>query len=257
MLVIERHRLARTEPSAPLSRPPPAALLAARPAAVLEAVSRVYGHGVGRVSALDGVSLSLAPTLFTVISGPSGSGKSTLLNMLGCLDCPTAGRVLIAGEDTSRLPDRERTAFRARHVGFVFQDFNLLPVLTAFENVEFPLRLQVPQRRVRHQMVMAMLDAVGLADHARRRPSELSGGQQQRVAVARALVKRPALVLADEPTANLDEASAIQLIELMRTLQRTGGTTFVFSSHDPRLIASADQHVHIRNGRIETEEFSS
>ena len=234
--------------------PPPDSISSMGPAAVLKAVSRTYGQGVGGVTALDGVSLSLAPSLFTVISGPSGSGKSTLLNMLGCLDRPTSGQVVIAGQDTSRMSDREQTAFRARHVGFVFQDFNLLPVLTAFENVEFPLRLQVPRRRIRRDMVMAMLDAVGLGDTAPRRPAELSGGQQQRVAVARALVKRPALVLADEPTANLDEQSAIQLIELMRVLQRTSGTTFVFSSHDPRLIASADQHVHIRNGRLQGTE---
>ena len=217
----------------------------------LRSVTRHYGQGAGEVRALDGISLTLPPRLFTVVSGPSGSGKSTLLNLLGCLDTPSSGSVVIAGQDTGALSERALTSFRARHVGFVFQDFNLLPVLTAFENIEFPLRLTEPSRARRREMVMAVLDAVGLGDKARRRPSELSGGQQQRVAVARALVKQPALVLADEPTANLDEASSQQLIALMRTLQRQSGTTFVFSSHDPTLIAAADRHVHIRNGRLD------
>lgn len=222
-------------------------------AAELYAVTRRYGQGVGEVRALDGISLNLAPRLFTVVSGPSGSGKSTLLNLLGCLDTPSSGSVVIAGQDTGLLSERALTAFRARHVGFVFQDFNLLPVLTAFENIEFPLRLMEPSRARRRDMVMTMLQAVGLGDKARRRPSELSGGQQQRVAVARALVKQPALVLADEPTANLDEASSQQLITLMRTLQQQSGTTFVFSSHDPTLIAAADRHVHIRNGTLDPD----
>jgi len=219
-------------------------------AASLSSVVKSYPLGATSVVALRGVSLSIAAGGFVVVRGPSGSGKSTLLNLLGCIDAPDAGCVRLNGVDVSTLSDRQRTDFRARHIGFVFQSFNLVPVLTAAENVAYPLQLlDLPAAECRRR-ARAALDEVGLRGLYDRMPGALSGGQRQRVAVARALVKRPALILADEPTANLDQETGADLIALMRAIQRTTGCTFIFSSHDPKLIADADQQVLLRDGGV-------
>jgi putative ABC transport system ATP-binding protein len=185
-----------------------------------------------------------------VISGASGSGKTTLLNLIGCIDRPDQGEVIVAGQSIRSMSDDALSDFRARHLGFIFQNFNLLPVLTAYENVEYPLMLTKVPPAQRKQRVMALLDAVGLADKANNRPGQLSGGQRQRVAIARALAPSPQLVLADEPTANLDSHTGTAIIALMRKMQRELQVSFVFSSHDPQVQAEADDAVFIRDGRI-------
>jgi putative ABC transport system ATP-binding protein len=215
-------------------------------------VSKTYRLGRVDVTALSGVSLKVEAGEFLAVAGPSGSGKTTLLNLIGCLDTPTAGEIEIDGEPVSGLAPSARADLRARKLGFVFQTFNLIPVLTAWENVEYPLLLRrragdVPDR------VRRALEDVGLADRGSHRPTELSGGQQQRVAIARALVTEPALVLADEPTANLDSVTGHDVVELMRRLNRERGTTFVFSTHDPRILKAADRVVEIRDGRLYAE----
>ena len=219
-------------------------------AASLRNVTRMYGAGATIVPALRDASVEILANRFTVLRGPSGSGKTTMLNLFGGIDRATSGRVVVAGHALDTLRDRALSDFRARHIGFVFQSFNLIPVLTAYENVEYPLTLLGESKARRRADVLALLDAVGMAQHARRLPGELSGGQQQRVAIARALVTRPALVLADEPTANLDSATGSAVVGLMRTMQRDRATSFIFSSHDPQLVASADDVVNIRDGRI-------
>jgi len=213
-------------------------------------VSKTYRLGKVTVTALDGVSLAVKAGEFLAVAGPSGSGKTTLLNLIGCLDTPTSGEVAIDGEAISGLSPGRRADLRARKLGFVFQTFNLIPVLTAWENVEYPLLLQRCRGDVAAR-VRAALEHVGLADRARHRPPELSGGQQQRVAIARALVTEPALVLADEPTANLDSRTGHEIIELMRRLNRERGTTFVFSTHDPRIVNVADRVLEISDGRLQ------
>ena len=219
-------------------------------AASLRGASKIYQLGKIEVPALRGVDIDFEAGSFSVVRGPSGSGKSTLLNLLGCVDTPTSGSVEIAGHQVGNMSDRELTAFRARHIGFVFQNFNLIPVLTVLENIEYPLQLTRPDRSERRALAESALASVGLSTLAGRRPSELSGGQRQRVAVARALVKQPALVLADEPTANLDQRTGAELIALMRRIQRDSGTTFIFSSHDPQLISDADRQVWIEDGLL-------
>ena len=203
-------------------------------------VSKSYRLGKLSVSALARVSLTVEAGEFLAVAGPSGSGKTTLLNLISCLDTPTSGEILIDGESVSRLSPGRRADLRARKLGFIFQTFNLIPVLTAYENVEYPLLIHRRGGDVATR-VRAALEQVGLADRARHRPPELSGGQQQRVAIARALVGQPALVLADEPTANLDSRTGHDIIELMRRLNREHGTTFVFSTHDPRIMQAADR----------------
>ncbi len=203
------------------------------------------------VRALDGVSMTIAAGEFTAIAGPSGSGKTTLLNIIGGLDKPTSGRVLVDGEDLADMSRNELAEFRLHHLGFVFQAFNLIPVLTAEENAEFSLLLQgVPpgerRRRVRSELTDLGIDE----DLADRRPNELSGGQQQRVAVARALVSRPRLILADEPTANLDSVTGSRLLDKMRDLNERTGITFLFSTHDPLVMERARRLVRLRDGRI-------
>jgi putative ABC transport system ATP-binding protein len=215
-------------------------------------VSKTYRLGKLTVTALDGVSLTVASGEFLAVAGPSGSGKTTLLNLIGCLDTPTSGEVEIDGEPVSALSSGQRADLRARKLGFIFQTFNLIPVLTAYENVEYPLLIHRRGGDVATR-VRAALEQVGLADRARHRPTELSGGQQQRVAIARALVSEPALVLADEPTANLDSHTGHDIIELMRRLNRERGTTFVFSTHDPRIMTAADRVLEISDGRIRPE----
>jgi putative ABC transport system ATP-binding protein len=221
-------------------------------AAHVAGVTKNYPFGRKMVYALRGVDLDIPAACFAVLSGPSGSGKSTLLNLIGGLDVPTEGTIEIAGCNIVTLEDRARTRFRADHIGFVFQNFNLLPVLTALENVEYPLQLGRFKARERRAMALAALGSVGLDGLGDRLPSELSGGQRQRVAIARALVKRPRLVLADEPTANLDQATGCELIELMRALQSEHQMTFIVTSHDPQVIGHADLHLHMIDGRIVT-----
>jgi putative ABC transport system ATP-binding protein len=225
-----------------------------RPVVRLTEVVKVYREGQVELTALAGVSLDLPRGAFNMIVGPSGSGKTTLLNLIGCIDGATSGRVEVCGCDVGQLADRALTRFRAKRIGFIFQSFNLNPVLSAYENVEYPLLLLGLDRRLRRERTMAMLDAVGLADHARHRPSQLSGGQKQRVAIARALVKAPEIVLADEPTANLDSRTGETIITLMRRIQRDHAATFVFSTHDPQLISHAEHTVRVRDGRVVSVE---
>ena len=216
----------------------------------LRNVGKTYRLDTVTVPALSAVSIDIRPGRFTVLCGPSGSGKTTLLNMMGCIDRPDEGEILVDGQAVQAMTDDALSDFRARRIGFVFQNFNLLPVLTAFENVEYPLVLAAVPAAQRKERVRTLLDAVGLADRAGNRPGQLSGGQRQRVAIARALATEPALVLADEPTANLDSQTGAEIIALMRRLQRERGASFVFSSHDPMVLAQADDVVRIRDGRI-------
>jgi len=217
---------------------------------ILKHVGKTYRLDAVDVPALNDVSLEIRPDRFTVISGASGSGKTTLLNMIGCIDRPDRGEILIAGQPVHTMSDDALSDFRARHLGFIFQNFNLLPVLSAYENVEYPLLLNGVAPQERRKRVLAMLDAVGLSARAQNRPGQLSGGQRQRVAIARALVHGPKLVLADEPTANLDSQTGAAIISLMRKMQRELQVAFVFSSHDPQVMAEADDAVQIRDGKI-------
>jgi putative ABC transport system ATP-binding protein len=217
---------------------------------ILRQVAKTYHLDSVDVPALIDINLEIRPNCFTVISGPSGSGKTTLLNLIGCIDRPDHGEVIVAGQSILSMSDNALSDFRARHLGFIFQNFNLLPVLTAYENVEYPLVLTKMPAAQRKQRVLALLDAVGLADRAQNRPGQLSGGQRQRVAIARALATEPKLVLADEPTANLDSHTGAAIIALMRKMQRDHHAAFVFSSHDPQVQAEADDAIFIRDGRI-------
>ncbi len=219
----------------------------------VKSVSKVY-EGALDVSALRSVSLEISRGEFTALAGPSGSGKSTLLNIIGTLDIPTKGEVLYEGRHVSALNESELADFRLCSLGFIFQAYNLIPVLTAFENVEYVLSLQGIPSAERRERAYEALGWVGLTPEADRRPDLLSGGQQQRVAVARALVHRPMVVLADEPTANLDSKTADSLLELMARLNEERGATFLFSSHDPRVLKSARRVIEIRDGRIQHEK---
>lgn len=220
-------------------------------------VGKTYRLDAVEVPALSDISLDIHQGCFTVLSGPSGSGKTTLLNLIGCIDQADQGEIVITGEAVQRLNDDALSDFRARHIGFIFQNFNLLPVLTAFENVEYPLVLAGVAPAERRRRADELLAAVGLADRRNNRPGQLSGGQRQRVAIARALVAAPRLVLADEPTANLDSHTGADIIALMRQLQRERDVTFVFSSHDPQVHAEADEVIFIRDGRITGSEQSN
>lgn len=215
-----------------------------------EAVTRSFPLDHSSVLALDRASLYVETGEFLAIAGPSGSGKTTLLNLIGCIDQPTEGRIVLDGEDTSKLNAARTTALRRQKIGFVFQTFNLIPVFTARENVEFPLLLQGVSAGDRRKKADAALESVGLSARAGHRPDLLSGGERQRVAVARAIVHKPALVLADEPTANLDTQNATQLIDLMRELNRNLGLTFIFSTHDQRLLEHTPRIVRLCDGRI-------
>jgi putative ABC transport system ATP-binding protein len=217
----------------------------------LRDATKSYLLGEVRVPALRGVTLDIGAGEFISIAGPSGSGKTTLLNLIGCVDTASSGVVEVAGRDVARLSERQVTALRLHTIGFIFQSFNLVNVLDVFRNVELPLLLQrVPSAAQRKQRVLDMLARVGLREHVKHRPSELSGGQRQRVAIARALVTRPQLVLADEPTANLDSITGESILELMRELNRDQKTTFVFSTHDARVMAHADRLVRIADGHV-------
>lgn len=220
------------------------------PVAVLTKVVRTYQLDSISVPVIKSVDLLIRPAHFTVLLGPSGSGKTTLLNILGCIDRPDAGEVVIADCDTNRLSDDELSDFRAKNIGFIFQNFNLLPVLTAYENIEYPLLLAGSSARKRDDRVKKLLLAVGLADKAKNLPGQLSGGQRQRVAIARALARRPKLVIADEPTANLDSKTGMAILSLMRRMQDLYQISFIFASHDRTVIGAADDTIHLVDGVI-------
>lgn len=213
-------------------------------------LTKIYNPGDVAVHALRGVGLQIEKGEFTAVVGPSGSGKTTLLNIVGGLDRPTSGSVFVDGTDISQLTDNQLIDFRQKKIGFVFQSYNLIPVLTVEENTEFVMLLQNRPKAARNQRVAELLAAVGLSDKKDKRPSQLSGGQQQRVAVARALAPKPAFILADEPTANLDSASAANLLDIMEKLNREEGITFVFSTHDNRVIERARRVVTLEDGVI-------
>jgi len=213
-----------------------------------------YTLGAGVLKALDAVDLTIAKGEFSGVVGPSGSGKTTLLNIIGSLDVPTAGRVEVLGADVTTLSHRQAARLRNEHIGFIFQTFNLLPVYTVYENVEFPLLLRGIDGGRRRKMVMDTLDWVGLADRAASRPAQLSGGQSQRVAIARAVVKQPEIVLADEPTANLDAENSHHIMRTMVRLNETLGATFVFATHDEKVIGYLRRKVTLVDGRIAADE---
>ncbi|NTU81099.1 MAG: ABC transporter ATP-binding protein [Chloroflexales bacterium] len=216
----------------------------------LDHVTKLYRVGVTETRALNDISLNIAEGEFTALVGPSGSGKTTLLQLIGCLDKPDTGAVKIKGQDVTRFSANQRADLRRTSIGFVFQFFALVPVLTAYENVELPLLLNGTKPAERRERVLGLLQAVGLEDRAHHRPDQLSGGQQQRVAIARALATRPVLVLADEPTANLDTANGQQAMEIMERLNKETGTAFVYATHDPRVISYARRVVKLQDGSI-------
>ena len=211
---------------------------------------KVYRTGEVETPALRGVDLSLDKGEFATVVGPSGCGKTTLLNLIGGLDAPNSGTIILEGLRLDQCSEKELSRIRLTHIGFVFQAYNLFPVLTALENVEYVMMLQAVPSAERRRKAMELLDSVGLAEMANKRPTQLSGGQQQRVAVVRAISTDPRLVLADEPTANLDSESASNLLDLMERLNREHGTTFLFSTHDQRVVARARRVIHLRDGRV-------
>ena len=213
-------------------------------------ISRIYNPDTIPVVAINNVHLHIERGEFTALVGPSGSGKTTLLNLIGGLDRPDKGNIIINGKDITRLPAGKLIRFRLHHIGFVFQSFNLIPVLTAGENIELIMQLQGISKKIRRERVRQLLSETGLTDKINSRPSQLSGGQQQRVAVARALASKPQFVLADEPTANLDSKSAAGLLDMMAKLNREEQMTFVFSTHDPRVIERAERVITLVDGKI-------
>ena len=216
-----------------------------------EKLTKTYRSGEVEVAAIRGADFCIEPASFVAFVGPSGSGKSTLLNMIGCLDHPSGGKLTVLETDIATLDRRAAALFRGKNIGFVFQDFNLIPVLTVYENIEYPLiMVQEWPADKRRAQVLRLLDAVGMADQAEKRPDQLSGGQKQRVAVARALVSNAKLVLADEPTANLDHDTAYRIIELMKKMRDEFGTTFVFSTHDPKIMNEAELTFTREDGKI-------
>ncbi len=227
------------------------------PVIVTEKITKIYDEHRVPVRALNGVDLGIEPGEFTAIVGPSGSGKTTLMNIIGGLDGPTSGKVFIDEHDITGMRQNALIEFRLNHIGFVFQAFNLIPVLTAKENVEFIMLLQGKPRKERTERAVELLKDVGLSEFIDRRPWELSGGQQQRVAVARALASFPSFVLADEPTANLDSASASNLLDIMEEMNRTRNMTFIFSTHDARVVERARRVVTLRDGEVFSDERMS
>jgi putative ABC transport system ATP-binding protein len=220
----------------------------------IELVNATKRYKIGEVEtlALNDVSLGIEEGEFITLVGPSGSGKTTMLQLMGCLDKPDSGAVHLKGQDVSGLKANQRAELRREMIGFIFQFYALVPVLTAYENVELPLLLKGVKADERRARVNEMLEAVGLSNRAKHRPNQMSGGEQQRVAIARALGTRPLMVLADEPTANLDTANGEQVMEIMQRLNQETGTAFVFATHDPRVVAYARRVVHIRDGKIES-----
>jgi len=216
-----------------------------------EHLVKTYRSGEVEVQAVKGVDFDIEARSFVAFVGPSGSGKSTLLNMIGCLDHPSSGRLTVIDTDVGSLNRRAAANFRGKHIGFVFQDFNLIPVLTVYENIEYPLiMVQDWPEKKRREQIMRLLEAVGMAGQSNKRPDQISGGQKQRVAVARALATDAQLVLADEPTANLDHDTAYRIIELMKKMRDELGTTFVFSTHDPKIMAEAEVVFTLEDGRL-------
>lgn len=216
----------------------------------LEKATKIYQVGEVQTRALDEVSVGFDPGEFTAVVGPSGSGKTTMLQMIGCLDKPNSGAVYINDTDVTALNANKRAELRSDQIGFIFQFFALIPVLNAYENVELPLLLSGVGAKERKERVTGLLEAVGLAERMKHRPDQLSGGQQQRVAIARALAPGPVIVLADEPTANLDTANGEQAMEIMQKLNRETGTAFVFATHDPRVVSFARRVVKMQDGRV-------
>lgn len=221
----------------------------------LKGVKRVYSLGKTEVKALRGVTIEIKEGEFTVIVGPSGSGKTTLLNIMGLLDLATEGEVFFEGKDVSLIKDGEATRIRRERIGFIFQTFNLIPVLTAMENIEIPLVLKGIKGARRGKLSDGVMEAVGLTDVMYHKPDELSGGERQRVAIARALVGKPDIVFADEPTANLDTETGFQIVELVKRLNEEKGTTFVFSTHDARIVKLAKRRINLVDGRIEYDSL--
>ncbi|MBN1146577.1 MAG: ABC transporter ATP-binding protein [Anaerolineales bacterium] len=219
--------------------------------AKIENVTRIFKIGEMETQALRGVSLSVQNGEFTALVGPSGSGKTTLLQLIGCLDKPTSGQVYINGKDVSKLNRNQRADMRRGSIGFIFQFFALIPTLSAYENIEMPLLLNGRSASERRERISELLAAVGLSDRTHHRPDQLSGGEQQRVAIARALAPRPALILADEPTANLDTANGKQVMEIMTRLNQETGVTFIFATHDPRVIQYARRVITLRDGLVD------
>jgi putative ABC transport system ATP-binding protein len=220
----------------------------------LKEAAKIYRQGKMEVRAVDGLSFDVHKGDFAALCGPSGSGKTTVLNLIGGLDVPTSGKVFLEGQDIGLLTRSKISAIRRDRIGFVFQAYNLIPVMTAYENAEFVLTLQGVSGRECRERVMAILKDVGLEGLENRRPDEMSGGQQQRVAIARAIVTQPAIVLADEPTANVDSATADSLLVLMEKLNHGSGVTFLFSTHDQRVIDRAHRTIRLLDGRIESDE---
>jgi putative ABC transport system ATP-binding protein len=215
----------------------------------VESVVKNYTTGEITVQALKGVSLRIPSGAFTSLVGPSGSGKTTLLNLIGCLDTPSSGTITINSTNVSGMNVKDRARFRGKHIGFIFQDFNLIPVLSVYENVEYPLLMvRTLSKAERSERVMGLLNSVGLTEHAHKRPSQLSGGQKQRVAIARALSTHPSIVLADEPTANLDHDTAYKIIHLMKKMRDEKGTSFIFSTHDTKIIGEVESVFTIEDG---------
>ena len=224
------------------------------PAFRARGLRKSYRLGNTEIRALDGVDLEIDAGELVVLAGPSGSGKSTLLHLLGALDTADAGEIEFAGESLGRLSERERTLLRRRKLGFIFQSFHLVPVLTAIENVEYPLWIDDLPAAPRRRRALAMLDAVGMSSRATHRPERLSGGERQRVAIARALVHEPLAVLADEPTGNLDSRNATAIFDLLAALRRERGTTILVATHDPALMARAPRQIELRDGRVTADE---
>lgn len=222
----------------------------------IKELKKSYRDSEVPVNALNGINLAIDKGEFTAIVGPSGSGKTTLLNMIGGLDSPDSGSIKIGDVDITKMKSSKLIDFRLRNIGFVFQSFNLIPVLTAFENVEFIMNLQGVKREVRRKRAVELLEAVGLGERIHSRPSRLSGGQQQRVAVARALASHPRFILADEPTANLDSVSARNLLEIMEKLNQEEQVTFIFSTHDQRVVNKAQRVIVLEDGKIVSAESS-
>ncbi|MGB7055813.1 MAG: ABC transporter ATP-binding protein [bacterium] len=226
---------------------------------MVETIDLYKDYKIGKVlfPALRGIDLKMEDGEFTAIAGPSGSGKTTLLNIIGCLDVPTKGKVLIDGVNINELSSKGKAELRKNQIGFIFQTFNLIPVLTAYENVEIPLILLNLEPNKKKEQIVTILEEVGLGDFINRRPNEMSGGQQQRVAIARALVKEPSMVLADEPTANLDSTTAKEILALMQELNDKHETTFIFSTHDQLVMDYSRRTVNLRDGRIAEDKIKT